>query len=405
MEQAKKPLGYSWRSSKVFIIAAISVALFSDIVGAFLYSFVVPILSYMLEERMHIDPSKTQRLTSAILATHGFVSVISGPVVGHFADKTPSRKIPLLLSLSGGLVGTALVACSLSLWVLFLGRILQGVAGSAIGIIGLATVADRVGEAHMGKVMGLISSILISGSILGPVISGLLLYAVGYWLTWTVPMVVLFIDMVVRLLMVDPTKVPSKPRSASASNDEQQEDSPLLPEAVPSYQTASVESQGPNQKDLSTPSAFYRQMITNGRVLTALFVTGASGMVLVSFDTTLPLHLRDAFGWGPSKTGLMFFCLEIPSVVIGPLSGWLRDKIGVRYPVAISLFVLAPLMWLLGVPGDPKFPWASADTRGPAIYITAIFGIGAVAPFLAGIGNMELAGEYLLDQIPSSLNV
>lgn len=99
---------------------------------------------------------------------------------------------------------------------------------------------------------------------------------------------------------------------------------------------------------------------------------------------------------------MMFFCLQIPCIFVGPLSGWLRDRVGIRIPATLSLASLAPLMWLLGVPGDGQFPWASANGSGPAIYIACMLAIGTVSPFLTGVGVLELTGEYSLVAIPSS---
>lgn len=74
----------------------------------------VPILSFMLESRLNMDPSKTQRMTTAVLTVHGFVSLIFAPVIAHFADKTPNRKAPLLIALAGCVAGTLLVASTFS---------------------------------------------------------------------------------------------------------------------------------------------------------------------------------------------------------------------------------------------------------------------------------------------------
>lgn len=134
----------------------------------------------MLEDRLQIHSSRTQSLTSAILAIHGAVAIVTGPIIGHFADQSSNRKTSLLYSLWASLVGTVLVACAPSLWMLFLGRVLQGISGSAIWIVGLATIANAVGEEHMGKIMGVVNSFLTAGVILGPVVSGLLLRIVGY---------------------------------------------------------------------------------------------------------------------------------------------------------------------------------------------------------------------------------
>lgn len=378
-------------------------------IDTFLYGFIVPILSYILEERLHIDPSYMQPLISAILAVHGIVAIVTSPIVGHFADQSPSRKTPLLLSLAGCLGGTVLVACAPSLWVLFLGRVLQGMSGSAVWIVAFATVADTVGEEHMGKTIGLVNAFAMGGVIAGPMASGLLLQTVGYWGTWTAPFVVLIVDIIARLVMIENpnrTKPLSSGSASSASStatspDEGgQENRALLADApdATTYQSlsnvAEASGQADNQGDLSTSSAFYRTILTNKRVVTALLTMIAYGTVLASFEATLPLHVRDVFNWDSSTTGMMFFCLEIPSVFVGPLSGWLRDRVGIRIPATLSLVALAPLMWLLGVPGDGHFPWASADASGPAIYTACMLAIGSVAPFLTGGGVLELTCEY-----------
>lgn len=64
----------------------------------------------MVEIRLGVDPSRTQNLTTALLAVHGLCSLVSAPIIAHFADKTPHRKYLLLSSLAGCVLGTALVA-------------------------------------------------------------------------------------------------------------------------------------------------------------------------------------------------------------------------------------------------------------------------------------------------------
>lgn len=64
----------------------------------------------MIEDRLHIDPSQTQNITTALLSLHGFIALISAPIIAHFADKSSSRKFPLLISLAGCFVGTVLLS-------------------------------------------------------------------------------------------------------------------------------------------------------------------------------------------------------------------------------------------------------------------------------------------------------
>ena len=77
---------------------------------AFLYAFIVPILGYMVETRLKKDPSRVQGLTAELLSLHGLFSVISSPVIAHFADKVSNRKVPLIIAILGSVAGTYLVA-------------------------------------------------------------------------------------------------------------------------------------------------------------------------------------------------------------------------------------------------------------------------------------------------------
>jgi MFS family permease len=344
---------------------------------SFLYGFLVPILPYMFRNRLNLDISQTQRLTSAVLSLHGFISAVSGPVIGHFADKTLDRKTPLLLSLAGCIAGTIMVACSRVLPFLFLGRILQGVAGSTAWIVGLATVADTLGQDNMGTVMGVIMSFVNAGMISGPMVSGIMLEVAGYWLTWCVPLLVLVVDVIARLLMIEAPE-----ESSSDSSSEVAEATSLLPQQERS-----------NSHDASTTIGFWRFMLSDIRVVTTLIVAISCTGMNTSFHTTLALHTQEAFGWGTSRVGFMFFLLAMPAIILGPFAGMLRDRIGVKIPATISLILQAMMMGLLGAAGNPNLPWASFQNRGPALFIAGIIAMGTLRPFVSGIGPVELTGE------------
>ncbi|KAE8312249.1 MFS general substrate transporter [Aspergillus transmontanensis] len=386
-----KPWGYRWRASSVFVVVCITVAVFSE---TFLYGFMVPILGYMARDRLHMDPSYTQHATSAILAIHGFIAVIASPFIGHLSDRfLTNRQGPLVVSLIGQIIGTSLVACSHSFGILFLGRILQSLAGSVVWILGLSTIADHVAPDHLAKTMGIVDSFISAGTIAGPVVSGLIFKAFGYWPTWAVPLVVLALDLVARLVMIDSQhghpvindpEVPTSPWSPDLCEERRS----LLSDTTVYEEYGSDEPLKPDQSN--TPANFYHIMFKNRRVVTALLTSMGITSVMVSFDATLPLHVHRRFGWDTAQTSMLFLILQLPSIFIGPLAGWLRDRVGTRIPTAISLCALAPCLLLLGVPGDSRFPWASAESYGPFIYVLTLFVIGFMIPFLGGIGVLEV---------------
>ncbi|KAJ5781216.1 Major facilitator superfamily domain general substrate transporter [Penicillium paradoxum] len=358
-----------WRSSKWFIVGTIIVALFSE---TFLYAFIVPILGHMSENRLHIDPSHTQSLTTTVLAFHGMIAVISGPVIGHFADKFESRKNQLLISIIVCIIGTLVVASAYSVTILLIGRALQGVAESMVWIVGLAAVTEIVDANQIGTVMGFLTSLINTGMLVGPLASGFLVENTSWWIMWSIPLSVLALDLLARVIMCDPPpKEDHKPE-----NEEE---------------AANLLSGLEHEEPLSTESNFWKVMMCDKRVLTLLLVGITSMAVSSSFHATIPLHVEEAFGWGPSETGLIFGCLVFPILFISPIAGWVRDRVGVRIPATVSLVMQAVMLVLAGVSGKIRFPGDTHNHVGPALYIISLLGGSAFRPFTSTIGPAELS--------------
>ena len=218
---------------------------------------------------------------------------------------------------------------------LFVGRYLQAIGGSATWVVGYAMLLDCTDTKNMGKRIGLSMSFITAGIISGPAVSGVLLGLVGYWATWSVPMVILVLDIIARLLVIDSRELPSKEPNEmpSNTNTESNETTALLQNQTPKQDTE------PLTPTASSPLGFYRIMLTDGRVLVALLNTIMFSAITAGFNNTLPLHLREVFGWGSMETSLMFFCLQAPSFFFSTLNGMMRDRYGVRYPAAIGCSV------------------------------------------------------------------
>ncbi|KAF7590848.1 hypothetical protein BBP40_002317 [Aspergillus hancockii] len=197
------PRSYRWRSSNTFVIATVAMAALTSM---FSYSFIIPLLPYMMEERIGLDPSKTQRLTFLILAETALVSVLSSPVIGALADRSDSKKRFLLASLGLEVLSTVGLSTAKSLYVVFIVRFFQALADNSMWIAGLATVNDVIPSHHFGKVMGILSVAVSVGTSAGPVFAGILLERGGYWTAWSIPFALLLVDIAMRLLMVEPKK-------------------------------------------------------------------------------------------------------------------------------------------------------------------------------------------------------
>jgi MFS family permease len=281
---------------------------------------------------------------------------------------------------------------------LFLGRYLQAIGGSATWVVGYAMLLDCTDTKNMGKNIGLSMTFIAAGVISGPAVSGVLLGLVGYRATWSVPMIILALDMLARLLMIDSRELPSKDPNETPSNKttESNETTALFQNENENEASKQLADTEPSTPTASSPLAFYRIMLTDARILVALLDTIMFSSITAGFNNTLPLHLRDVFGWGSMETSLMFFCFQAPSLIFSTLNGMMRDRCGVRYPAAIGWALLAPLLWLLGVPGDKRFPWAGSDVGGKNIFIGTMIALGTVSMFLRGGGSFQFSSEYFL---------
>jgi MFS family permease len=78
------PSGLRWCVITLFIAATVAVGLFTDL---FFYGFIVPILPFMLSDRVDLPGEKVQSYVSAMLATYAGTSVIFPLPAGVIADK------------------------------------------------------------------------------------------------------------------------------------------------------------------------------------------------------------------------------------------------------------------------------------------------------------------------------
>lgn len=146
-----KPIGLKWRSSTLFIVSTVGIGLFTDL---FLYGLVVPILPFILQDRVNLPQDKIQSHVSGLLAAYAGASVLFSPLAGILADKLSTRQLPFLVGLTALLLATLLLLLGQNVAVLTVARILQGISAAVVWTIGLALVLDTVGPENLGKTIG-----------------------------------------------------------------------------------------------------------------------------------------------------------------------------------------------------------------------------------------------------------
>ncbi|MGN6476691.1 MAG: MFS transporter [Flavipsychrobacter sp.] len=133
-------------------------------------SIVLPLLPFIVGKYLpsqHIAAGMGM-LMSAFAASTFF----SAPVMGALSDKY-GRKPILVISLLGSVIGYVLFGIGGSLWVLFLGRIIDGLTAGNITAL-FAYISDSAEPKERAKWFGYVGAAMGIGKIGGPAIGGLL---------------------------------------------------------------------------------------------------------------------------------------------------------------------------------------------------------------------------------------
>src|SRR5512144_2767985 len=137
---------------------------FIDLVG---FGIILPLLPY------YAETYGASSLTVGLLSTsYSLMQFLFTPIWGRLSDRYGRRPL-ILLSLLGSCVGFLVFGLGHSLAVLFLARMIAGVAGAIIPTTN-AYIADVTTPENRAKGMGLVGAAFGLGFVLGPAIGGVL---------------------------------------------------------------------------------------------------------------------------------------------------------------------------------------------------------------------------------------
>jgi MFS transporter, DHA1 family, tetracycline resistance protein len=133
-------------------------------------SIIAPVVPFLVQPYVG-DPNALALIVGALTSAYAICQFIAAPGLGALSDRYGRRPI-LLLCLLGSVVGYVLFGIGGALWVLFLGRILDGLTGGNISTL-FAYVADITPPAERGQYFGKVGAATGVGFIVGPLIGGL----------------------------------------------------------------------------------------------------------------------------------------------------------------------------------------------------------------------------------------
>ena len=162
----KKSVGHRDKAAKVplpqgFGTIWITVAL--DLVG---FGIVVPILGRYAER---FGASGLE--VGLLFASFSLAQLVFAPLLGRLSDRI-GRKPVIMISLLGTAVGSYVTGAAGALWVLFLGRILDGASGASVAVA-QGAVTDLAPPSERPRLLGLLGAAFGVGFVVGPALGGL----------------------------------------------------------------------------------------------------------------------------------------------------------------------------------------------------------------------------------------
>ncbi|RVD86768.1 uncharacterized protein DFL_005027 [Arthrobotrys flagrans] len=345
-----------WRSSKEFIIATVAFGIFVDLL---LYSIVVPVLPFALVSRAKVTEDSVQGWISIMLAVYGAGLLVASPIFGYIADHTKYRRSPFLWGLILLAASTAMFLVGNSIPVLVVARLIQGMSGGCIWVVGLALVIDTVPAKEQAQSLGFVSIGMTAGSSLGPLLGGIIYDKAGYTAVFILAFCVIGFDVIMRLLVIEKAAAKqwiSEPAvsGADGANLEDQRSEATRAKPAENIRDAMLNSRDANtvlRKESRVPAVIL--LLKSPRTLNSLFITVMLGSIFTAFDAVLPLRVKYVFHFNSTAAGLIFLAIIIPTLV-APLAGKISDKYGPRWLVVTAFFVCLPLFILLRLPQRPE---------------------------------------------------
>ncbi|MBF2362131.1 MFS transporter [Listeria marthii] len=145
------------------------------------FSIIMPVVPFLVAPYVS-NASEQALMVTLLTSVYALCVFFAAPGLGALSDRFGRRPV-LLICFIGSAIGYFVFGVGGALWVLFLGRVIEGITGGSISTL-FAFFADITPQEQRTKYFGWVSAAAGAGAALGPAFGGLLAhfgYAVPFF--------------------------------------------------------------------------------------------------------------------------------------------------------------------------------------------------------------------------------
>jgi multidrug resistance protein len=286
---------------------------FVDMLG---FAMIFPLLPFYA---LRLDAPEW--LIGWMIASFSIAQLASAPLWGRISDRF-GRRPALIVGLAASGIAYVVFGFAVTIWMLFLSRIIQGAGGGTTGVA-QAYIGDAIEPKNRAKALGWLSAATSTGVMIGPAI-GSLATNLGYAAPGLIAGGLCLLNVMFAWRW--------------------------LPETSPSRQPGAVPLAGLAQRSIR--GAMW-EVLRRPRAEVPRFVwIYAIGMLgFMSMTGVLALYLKAEFGFTEKTIGLVFMFTGALSVVMRAIIlGWMIDRFGETGVMRIGGALLALGLLLIPLP-------------------------------------------------------
>ncbi|CAB4580324.1 MAG: MFS transporter [Actinobacteria bacterium] len=292
-------------------------------------------------------------------ASFSLAQLIFAPVWGKLSDRI-GRKPIIIISLFGTAIGSLVTGFAGALWVLFLGRIIDGISGASVSVA-QAAVADISPARQRARYMGLIGAAFGVGFVAGPAIGALAALG-GPKVPFFVAAAIAAVNALIAIKRLPETARGVKGHPLARADEvalREAEFAAALADAENIAAEPALDGPGivePAHGALHHENADHTSADRRAEIIRLIVVAFVGVVAFSGFEATFSLLANNRYGLGLSATAAVFAGIGVVLVgvqggLVGPVTHRLGEGGTLRFGLIANCFGLLVLAFDLGWAG------------------------------------------------------